>query len=43
MRWHDGDPAWVHERFGWFDPGDYGVDLISRKTAVDFITQHHYT
>lgn len=43
MRWHDGNPAWVHERFGWFDPDDYGVDLIDRKTAVSFITAHHYS
>lgn len=43
MRWHDGDPAWVHERFGWFDPDDYGVDLIDRKTAVSFIAAHHYS
>jgi hypothetical protein len=43
MRWHDGSPAWVHERFGWFDPDDYGVDLIDWKTAVSFITAHHYS
>lgn len=43
MRWHDGNPAWVHERFGWFDPDDYGVDLIDRKTAVEFIARHHYS
>ena len=42
MRWHQGNPAWVHERFG-FNPDDYGVDLIDRKTAVDFITRHHYS
>ena len=42
MRWHDGNPAWVRERFG-FDPDDYGVDLIDWKTAVGFITRHHYS
>jgi len=42
MRWHDGDPAWVHERFG-FEPDDYGVDLIPYKTAVGFVTRHHYS
>ena len=42
MRWHDGDPAWVSERFG-FDPDDYGVDLIPRKTAVEFVARHHYS
>lgn len=43
QRWHNGDAAWVHERFGWFDPDDYGVDLIPRKTAVEFIRTHHYS
>jgi hypothetical protein len=42
MRWHDGDPAWVHARFG-FNPDDYGVDLIPRKTAVEFVARHHYS
>jgi hypothetical protein len=42
MRWHNGNPAWVHERFG-FTPDDYGVDRIPRKTAVEFITTHHYS
>ena len=42
QRWHGGDPAWVHERFG-FAPDDYGVDLIPRKTAVGFILAHHYS
>jgi hypothetical protein len=42
MRWHNGNLAWVHERFG-FDPDDYGVDRIDRKTAVEFITRHHYS
>jgi len=43
MRWHDGNPSWASERFGLFDPDDYGVDLIDRKTAVGFITRHHYS
>jgi hypothetical protein len=43
QRWHNGDPSWAHERLGWFDPDDYGIDLIPRKTAVDFITTHHYS
>ena len=42
QRWHGGDPAWVHERFG-FAPDDYGVDLIPRKTAAGFILAHHYS
>lgn len=42
MRWHDGDPSWVHERFG-FDADDYGVDLIPYKTAVGFVARHHYS
>jgi hypothetical protein len=42
QRWHGGNAAWVHERFG-FAPGDYGVDLIPRKIAAEFITTHHYS
>jgi len=42
QRWHEGNPAWVHERFG-FNPDDYGVDLVDWQTAVDFITTHHYS
>ena len=42
MRWHRGEPAWVHERFG-FTPDNYGVDLLAWKTAGGFMTANHHS
>lgn len=42
QRWRDGDQSWVHERLG-FNPDDFGVDRVDRRTAVDFILRHHYS